>query len=405
MRKIQWAKDFGPNHLGDRDFFSLAIISFIIIGLFIKEPILYIVIGLFLTYLTINHFYNRSIGEKLKMDRKRQTIRLFQGDKADFSFELENRSVLPMIHGQFRFQIESILEALEGDEVSGKMMHAFQKSFSIRARGKTSVIFPFQAKERGVARVRNISYTFPHLFNFNVLTLTYLPYHFIEVVVFPEPLKILGVEKAFQLSPGDHTINLSPFEDIQSPIGTRNYEYNDPFYRINWKASAKTQQLQTNVYEKVVDISYLFLVNVRYLEDGIQMNEEMEQILSYTAYICNKAMEAEVPYELYINARTASSSPYLHLPEGEGRTHGIRSLEMLARIPRHTMTYRFDRMVYRVKRQVVSPKTIVVIGHVPTEAIPLINEWTRTQRDIYQVIPAEDGAVMERWSKDVQLYA
>lgn len=82
MGKHQWKKDFDSNDLIDRDFAFFGVIAFIIIGLFIQEPILYILI----TYLMINFFYNRTIGTRLILKSKQQTIRLFQGDEAEFTF-------------------------------------------------------------------------------------------------------------------------------------------------------------------------------------------------------------------------------------------------------------------------------------------------------------------------------
>src|SRR5690625_1447388 len=76
---------------------------------------------------------------------------------------------------------------------------------------------------------------------------------------------------------------------------------------------------------------------------------------------------------------------------------------MLARIPRHSMTYSFAEMIYRVKKQVSAPKTVVIIGDIPEEAKELLAKWSQRQKDIYQVVPYEDGAVMEKWDGDVLL--
>lgn len=405
MQQGQWEKDFGPHQAVDRDLIILAIIAYVTIGIFYNEPILYVVIGVLITYVLINTFYNRIIGKSLYLEPKRETIRLFQGDEGSFTFEFKNDSLLPYLHGQLRFQITPIIKALDGDITSSEQVFAFHKSFSIRGKGQTLVSFPFRAERRGVTRIRNLSYSFPHLLNFNVLTLKYLPFQRREVVVFPKPLEIKNVNIAYQMVPGEQRVNLSPFEDIQSPISTRNYEYGDPFYKINWKASAKSGQLQTNLYERVVEASYLFLVNIRQSDEVIQLNETMEKILSYTTYLCNKAFEQELNYEMYINARMASNIPFLQLSGGSGRAHYIHSLEMLARIPRHSMTYPFDEMVYRVKNRTATPKTIILIGDTSKEVNHLLSQWSKQQRDIFRVIPYEGGAVMEPWQEDVKIHA
>lgn len=405
MTKGQWKKELGPRSISDRDFFILAIPILFVMGMFYSAAIFYIMIGVLITYVLVNYFYNRTVGNKLYLKSPRETIRIFQGDKSEFIFEFNHASYLPMMHGQMRFEITPVISPLEGDIVEDGKSYAFHKTFSIKGRGKTIVRFPFKGERRGVTRLRNITYSFPHLFNFNVLTLKYLPFTMREVVVFPKPLQVENVEVAFQNSPGDHRVPLSPYEEIQSIISIRDYEYSDPFHRINWKASAKSQKLQTNIYEKVVDLSYIFLVNIRDSMEAIQLNEQMERILSYTTYLCHEAHEREISYEMYVNARTQASIPFLKLPEGKGRAHYIKSLELLARIPRHSMNYSFAEMAYRVQKNVVTPKTIVIIGDIPEDAVPILSKWSQVQKDIFQVVPYENGAVMERWQRGVSLHA
>lgn len=410
MDNMQWQKNFGPHLKSYQDFLLICVGIMILLASYFREPILYVATSIVFIYVVINRIYNHVIGRKLYLDNTPQTIRMFQGEQGKLSFELENRSILPFIHGQFRVPIEPILKSLDADIEPSMIFHAFQKSFSIKAKGKTEVVFPFQAQARGTARVSGITYTIPHLFHFDTISLRYLPVYFLEVIVFPKPLPIDGIETAFQMSSSEERTNLSPFEDIQSPIGTRDYEFSDPFHRINWKASAKTQQLQTNLYEKVIDKSYLFIVNIRRNKQlGIQTNHLMEQMLSYTTYLCRYALKYEFPYEMYINARTESKASYLHLSEGKGRAHYIRSLEMLAKIPKYTMTYSFTKMISRIRKQVTSPKTIVIIGDTPEELIPVLERWSRVQQDIFHVVSHESGATLERWSPesvlDVKLYA
>lgn len=149
---------------------------------------------------------------------------------------------MPIIYGTFSFQTEFIIRPLTGVKFLEEIL-TVQKSFPIRSKGYTIATFPFALKSRGVAKIRNITYAFPHLFNFHILRLKYSPFYISEVVMIPKPLKVMGLQKVFQQSPGNHPMQLSPFEELQHLIGTRDYIYSDPFYRVNWKASAKLQQL------------------------------------------------------------------------------------------------------------------------------------------------------------------
>src|SRR5699024_11382101 len=108
---------------------------------------------------------------------------------------------------------------------------------------------------------------------------------------------------------------------------------------INWKATPITNQLQTTVYDRVLDMSYIFLVNIG-LDDTLNMarfNQHMENILSYTAYLCKETIEKGYNYEIYINTRQTGKTPYLHITEGEGSSHYINKLESIARIHQQTL--------------------------------------------------------------------
>src|SRR5699024_4747689 len=160
---------------------------------------------------------------------------------------------------------------------------------------KTKLELPIQAEERGVAKISHIDFAFPHLFNFQTVKLSFIDAYKTEVLVFPKLIPVHGLETAFQMTPGSQRITFSPFEDVQSHLCTNDYSFSDQFHRINWKASVKTQSLQTNVYEKVVDKAFLFIVNI-----GDQPNEGMEDLLSYTAYLSQMVTEKGFPFEVYL---------------------------------------------------------------------------------------------------------
>src|SRR5699024_30032 len=152
--------------------------------------------------------------------------------------------------------------------------------------------------------------------------------------VFPKLLPVAQVDQLFELIPGDEVTNFSPYEDIQSPLGTRAYSFSDPFHRINWKATAKTQQLQTNIYEKTIDKSYFFIVNLTNEKSSLpkpnQLSSDLEELLSYTAYLTQQATKEKVSYQIAINARRFGDRPYVHLPNGQGNAHYMNTMEMLA---------------------------------------------------------------------------
>lgn len=129
------------------------------------------------------------------------------------------------------------------------------------------------------------------------MRLRYYDFYQTEFIVYPKLLPVNGVNAVFHMMPGDSRLNYSPFEDVQSPLGTRDYSYSDPFHKINWKATVKTQKMQTNIYEKVVDRTFVFIVNLSTENDKnmVSFNKNLENLLSYTAYLSEYATKMRIP--------------------------------------------------------------------------------------------------------------
>lgn len=399
-----WKKDFGSEHMKSFEYVLIALIVFFLIGIFTKNPITFIAVGVFATYLIIYKRYDKSIGNKLDVANPRTTIRLFPNEETKLTLELKNRSIFPMVNGKLNMQMGPAVKALGQDASSSKFWNKIEIPLSILRKRKATIEIPIVAAQRGTSKIRNITFIFPHLFNFDLITLKYMAFYHTEVIVFPTIIPVQGVEEIFHLIPGNARTNFSPFEDIQSPLGTRDYSYSDPFHRINWKATVKTQSLQTNVYEKVVDMSYVFIVNIGSGKTNklnmARLNKNQENLLSYTAYLSEYATQKGFPYEIFINSRKPGKVPFVHLREGEGKVHYGRALETIARIPKQSMNTPFNQMLHQLGKQFYKPKTIIIMGDIPPGASEIIDTWKQAQKTIFHIQQTSDGAVIKPLVKD-----
>lgn len=397
-----WKKEFGTEQTKSFEYVSIAAVIFFLIGIFTKNPIPFIAVGVFVIYLVIYKRYDKGIGEKLDLVNPRTTMKLFPEEEATLTVELQNRSIFPLVNGEFQLQIGSAVRAFKHVESSNKSWNQIEFPLSILRKRKTIIEIPVVAHIRGTSKIRNITFKFPHLFNFDLMTLKHEHFYHTEIIVFPTIIPVQGTEEVFHMIPGNERTNFSPFEDIQSPLGTRDYSYSDPFHRINWKASVKTQTLQTNVYDKVVDMSYVFIVNLGPTNNRnmTPFNENKERLLSYTAYLSQFATKQGFPYELFINSRKPGKVPYVHLQEGKGKVHYGQALETLARIPRLSINIPFNHMLYQLGKQFYKPKTIIILGNIPPEASQIIGTWKQAQKTIFHIQQVGDGAVLKPWVKD-----
>src|SRR5699024_5569675 len=172
---------------------------------------------------------------------------------------------------------------------------------SLPGKGVTTLSIPIKGAKRGVAKLSQLKYRYPHLFKFHVIHLTYEQFFQQEIIVYPQPLPIEGLHAFFRMAPGMQQTRISPFVNIEQRIGTRDYHPSDPFKHINWNATAKQQELQTNTFERTIDKSLIIIVNLQ-AKDGSTHpipREQLEKNLSYATYLAQFAAKAGYPYRFF----------------------------------------------------------------------------------------------------------
>ncbi|WP_100012423.1 DUF58 domain-containing protein [Lentibacillus sediminis] len=257
-----WRKEFKTDLKEHANHLWVAIIAFLAIGTFFQQPAGFVVAGIFTAYFILNQLYNKYLGNKLTLHTPATKIKAFPDEEVKLTFQLENRSIIPIFSSRFEFQTAPVLREQKYLITTGKIWNLSRVPLTLMGKRKTFIEFSVVAKHRGTSRLDKIVLDLPHLFNFDTVFLKYAPAVRGEFLIFPRLLPVNGIETIVHPVPGQNRTNFSPFEDILSTRGTRDYQYSDPFHHINWKASAKTQQLQTNVYEKVTDMSFILVVNL-----------------------------------------------------------------------------------------------------------------------------------------------
>lgn len=393
-----WKRQSNTTHVQHTDFILIILIVFSLVGLFTKNSIVLIVVGSFLTYLILNKYYDKNLDSRLELKNPRSAIKLFPNEEAKITMKLKNNSYIPFINGKLSFEIDPVVDVLHHNAHSRQNINML---LSVIGNRLVTIQLPIRANKRGVSKIRNIAYTFPHLLKFDTVTLLYSYFYHTEIIVFPKLEVVTGIDAVFQMIPGEERMNFSPYEDVQNIIGTRDYRYGDSFHRINWKATAKTQQLQTNMYEMVVDMTYVFIVNIGSVDkdSGGYATEHIEQLLSNLAYVSEYATKNEYPYKTYINTRQPGKIPYLSIPEGSSHNHYLYTLEALARVQSQSLVVPFNEMLYQIGLNLYKPKTIILFGHIPEASYTLLDKWIIQGHTIFNVDNKDDVATVVPWIK------
>lgn len=396
---MNWKKYIQLDVQKNMDFLIVGIIILSLISFIFKRPILFVIVGIFIVYLLVNTLYERSIGKKLHLENTRTITRAFPGEEVSLEVLLTNYSHIPYINGEIELSINDVVSTDVHESMLVGERSRILIPTSIMGKRKTRINISLQAEKRGVARIYHLMYTFPHLINFEKVMLTYGPFLQREIVVFPEMKEVAGMEQLRQHLPGEQRIRFSPYEDIQSIIGTRSYVPSDPFHRINWNATVKTGEMQTNEYERVIDRSFFFIVNIQVKQLRV---DRLEDFLSYMAYLVNDVNAQGLPYEMVVNARKLGSVPFVHQKQGEGNAHVIQTLDILARIDRHGVSTKITQVMLQMREQLARAHTIIYIGELSAEEQMILRKIVGTNKPVLHV---DHTGELKKLAKEVMNHA
>ncbi|MRG85134.1 DUF58 domain-containing protein [Salinibacillus xinjiangensis] len=384
---MQWKKRVA----GNRKYEWMAIFGtfILLIGATFNRPILFLLVGILLVYIVLGIFYDRKAGEKLTLENPKQKIRLFPDQQEEIELSLVNKSNLPIINGKLAFQVKEVLAVKHYAKGQHINMIQSEVPLSIMSRGKTKLSLAVEAKKRGTTRISHINYRFPHLTSFRWIFMRFQPVFQTEVIIFPKSLPVYGLEEKFYQVNGDQRTNFSPFEDVMSPIGTRDYVPSDPFHRVHWKASARKQALQTKVLEKNNDQTWHLVINVssRSPLGNPYWSDEVENLLSYVTYVCQVLTKRRLPFALHLNTIRGGK-----LDKGEGKEQLRHALDLLAYVNEGNGLLNTTRFLHQIEHS--QPQNILYFGDVVEDDIPILLKWKQLGMTVYHVVGNDGGATL-----------
>ncbi|MFZ3579455.1 DUF58 domain-containing protein [Virgibacillus sp. DJP39] len=371
--------------------FSLLVLA--ITSFAINQPLAMLVAGFIGSYILLIRLYDNRIGRKLMLENTKKSIRMFEGEEAEVEMVLKNNSILPFFNGFLTFATNEKVSSKKFVRFSKKQKNYYHVPLILLGRAEARFPISFEAQERGVIRLKEIEFSFPHVLNFEQVTMKYQGLYQTEILVYPRLIPVAGIEEFPYNNFGNQVTQFSPYEDLLSPVGTRDYAPSDPFHRIHWKASARSQTLQTKVYERNRNISWTIIVNIAETSPlgNVYLSKNMEQYLSQAAYICQTITKQGYPIELYVNAARVGSKPY-HLESESGREHLKQALEMLTRIEKDSNVIPVTNLFYQVDHVIDDSNIVVIIGEIYQDSLHYTNKWNRRGNSVFQVTESVNGA-------------
>jgi uncharacterized protein (DUF58 family) len=283
-------------------------------------------------------YWSRHVMDRVSYERVIPENRAFQGENISVTLRLVNDKMIPVPWIEVR---DAVPEAtLTGDErTSGTgapgYVHTI-RSTHLSWYERISWPLVLKAHARGHYRLGPARITTADVFGFNPVVEEQESHD--TFIVYPRVYDLpelgLPAERPFGELKGRHRI----FEDPGRIAGVRDYQPGDSMRRIDWKASARRQTLQSKVYEPSATMHLLLAVNVHTMAESWQgyQPELLERLLAASASVARHAFESGYAVGLVANGSYPQSDRPMRVPVGRSSDQLGRVLEALAVI--HPLT-------------------------------------------------------------------
>ncbi|WP_010652015.1 DUF58 domain-containing protein [Oceanobacillus massiliensis] len=380
---MQWSRTILQNQQQIDLIIALVVLLFTV-SLFIDQQLLFLFVGLLVSYLSLIRLYNKRIGKKLVLINPKRFSRLFMEEELSLQMELHNDSLIPYLEGYLSFDTSNNVICNRYFHIRRGQWNNHRIAISMVGKQKITVTVPFKAISRGFMHIRNIRYTFSHPLTFQNVDLTFKEQYRTRAIIYPTSKLVHNVENGQDRYFGNDTSMYSAFEDLLQPISTRDYLHSDSFKRIHWKASAKRQELQTKVYQHNQNFSWVITINIAVKSPlgNYYASGELENYLSEAAYMANYLIRQGFPVELFVNHNTYSGP--LHVKEGKGIDHFKKILEALA-VVNYNDIYPMNHIFHMVDKRHHNSQRIILIGELNCENLHYLSKLKAKGHQLYHI--------------------
>lgn len=305
-----------------------------------REPVIAIVaLVLFLTGLVLRLWWDHAL-DKVSYQRAFASNRAFLGDTVPFELTVENAKPMPIT------RLVVVEEAGSRVEITG---HKLQRSMELGFAGTLfPTVFSLGMYERVTQRfTMECGYRGWHRLG-PVRLEAHDPFGMVSrhqrmstaegVLVYPRMVPMTQLVVPARQPLGDMKPATPLVEDPMRISGVRPYVPGDSPKRIHWRASARTGELQTRVFEPSASpMAAIFLdtITFSHLWEG-QNSNRLELLIVVAASISRQMLEGRHQVGLYANAPVPGVSRNVRISPGRRPGQLTRILENLAQIaPMH----------------------------------------------------------------------
>ncbi len=317
------------------DLFALLLVVVVIVGAATSEALVAALGALALVVTVVARLWARLSLEEVTYKRELSEQRVIAGDELVLTITVENRKSLPVPWLKVRDFIPAGLDAPDAD---ASCRHAIGGSelvttTSLGRYERVRLRHRLRAPTRGYYRLGPAKLESGDLFGLYQSRREDAPGS-VGLVVCPRPVPLPGFYLPSARPIGDARTHVRLWTDPDRPNGIREYRPGDPARSVDWKASARLQELHVRTYDPSVSQYAVVLLDATTTEhpwDGYSP-DVLEAAVSAAASVAVRAAELGYRVGLVTNGVPPSEDARMVIPPGAGHGQAPAILEALAMV-------------------------------------------------------------------------
>ncbi|WP_108670972.1 DUF58 domain-containing protein [Peribacillus acanthi] len=332
---------------------SLPIFLFV---LFLKQEFLIAAFIFYYLYILLIRAYTKYIPNYLHLLQDKKRYRLFPGDRVTLKLGILNLSKITIPNGEIHLTFDQSIEKENSEDAIKKLSNSTTLNFSAPPKKSLQWEIELFPQKRGLYRIENLEILLYDWFSTSRVLIPKIEKLETEFLVYPHIKPVKNINALQKMVTGSQLTNFSFFQDEASISGIKPYE-GESFRQIHWKASLKTQSIVSKKYDRVTHNGMTICLNLSSRHRN-SFHKEMENFISYTAFLCQYAAKQKMPFEVFINLFKEGRPITISMKEGV--EHVGTCLTALAQISNAGMLVK-ETAFYNYIETNKSPSVVTVI--------------------------------------------
>lgn len=278
---------------------------------------------------------------RLQYTRSFNKEKVYAGEEIEMIDEISNNKLLPIPWLRLESKIDRNLQFVgKQDQLTEVHSEEFHRTlFSMLPYQKITRRHKVRCTKRGYYELKNVSLTLGDIFGFGESFRKFNAKA--AVTVFPEMIAIEEIPLPSHSWLGDIIVRRWIIEDPFVIAGVRDYSRGDSLNSVNWKATARTGNLQVSKKDYTADHQLMIYLNFDESEDiwmPIQNTSLIEKGISYAASIAGNSIAKGINTGFGCNSYLVE--PFREKTENDTKS----SIRIEPKSGKHQLTYLYDTM-------------------------------------------------------------